>query len=391
MSNVEQFQRRLLNESRALFSGNPIPEPLERAFMETPRHRFVKRYRLPSCQEWCEVSEQNLDVHLSTLYANRPLNLLGDDDANVRATISQPSLVLYMLHMLRLEKGHRVFELGAGSGWNAALMGRLVGPEGRVHSLEIIPEVARDAARHVESLGIRNVSVLEADGGGGHEAGGPYDRVMFTAGSYDLPRPFYAQVKEGGLLLMLIKNKGGGDSLFLLKKIGDRFESLDALDCSFVPMTGRYQVTDMNAIRLEDRPEWPSLKASEIFRVPFWWGGKGAGRYWRTMGIRSFLGITETLFETFAPEKKEEEEFFGLWDRERASLVLARDEVLIAYGNPEAYERLRARLRQWIDLGMPGAANFNLKVYPADARVVAERNHWIVKRKESQFLWSLSL
>ncbi len=72
--------------------------------------------------------------------------LYGEDDSNVLSTISQPSFVLRMLDMLQLRPGHRVFELGAGSGWNAALMGHLVGPEGQVFSLELIPEVARAAA-----------------------------------------------------------------------------------------------------------------------------------------------------------------------------------------------------------------------------------------------------
>jgi len=69
---------------------------------------------------------------------------------------SQPSFVLRMLDMLQLQPGQTVFELGAGSGWNAALMGHLVGPEGRVFSLELIPEVARAAAKAVQRAGITN-------------------------------------------------------------------------------------------------------------------------------------------------------------------------------------------------------------------------------------------
>src|SRR6185436_7698525 len=111
----------------------------------------------------------------------------------------------------QLQPGQRVFELGAGSGWNAALMGRLVGSAGQVYSLEIIPEVAQMARETIEQWEIKNVQILQGDGGDGYSAGAPYDRAIFTAGSYDLPRCFHEQIKVGGLLLIVIKSEGGGD------------------------------------------------------------------------------------------------------------------------------------------------------------------------------------
>ena len=92
----------------------------------------------------------SLAEHIATLYANRPLILFGDDDENLPSTVSQPSFVLRMLDLLQLEAGGKVFELGAGSGWNAALMGHLVGPAGQVVSLEIIPELAQGAGQAIE-------------------------------------------------------------------------------------------------------------------------------------------------------------------------------------------------------------------------------------------------
>ena len=80
------------------------------------------------------------------------------------STISQPSLVLRMLDMLQIEPGQKVFELGAGSGWNAALLGQLVGSAGHVYSLEILPDIAHRAAAAIQSLAIGNVSIIEGDG-----------------------------------------------------------------------------------------------------------------------------------------------------------------------------------------------------------------------------------
>lgn len=394
MEPFEKFQRQLLEASRFAFLEKPLSAATEQAFLATPRHRFVKRYRLWASPEWQEIDETNLADHLPTLYHNRPLILFGDDDENIPSTISQPSFVLSLLDMLRLEPGHNVFELGAGSGWNAALMGQLVGPTGHVHSLEIIPEVARTAADTIKALGIENVSIIEADGGEGYAPGAPYDRAIFTAGAYDLPRYFYEQIKEAGLLLLVIKNEGGGDTLFLLRKTGAYFESLDSEPCGFVQVTGKYRLEDLEPVALEMLPAWDRLKAQELGRTPFWWGGKGKESFgWRTMGIRSFLGITEPLFRAFKTEKtagrKREENYFGLWDEANHSLVLARDDQIIAYGSLAAQERLLADIRQWTKLGMPGAASFHLRIYPLDYSVTVGEKQWLVKRRESQFLWSL--
>jgi protein-L-isoaspartate(D-aspartate) O-methyltransferase len=396
MNPVDKYQRQLLEQTRYIYYETPISEATEKAYLATPRHVFVKRYREWGTQEWREVHQENLEEHLVTLYTDRSLILFGEDDNNIPSTISQPSFVLRMLDMLQLRPGHTVFELGSGSGWNAALMGHLVVPEGHVYSLEIIPEVTKIALKTIESLGIKNVSIIEADGGQGYAEGAPYDRAIFTAGTYDLPRHFYDQMRDEGLLLVVIKSEGGGDSLFLLRKTGSHFESLESMPCGFVQMRGKYEIDSLEPIPIESLPEWTELQHKQISKTPFWWGWKGkAGLVWRTLGIRSFLGITEPVFRAFkiekAHERSREEHYFGLWDREHKSLVLAKDDWLIAYGNAVAKERLVQKVRQWVDLGMPSAASFALRVYPSDFPLTAGENQWIVNRKESQFLWSLEV
>jgi protein-L-isoaspartate(D-aspartate) O-methyltransferase len=394
MESVVKYQRQLLELTRSMYDEPPISEAVARAYLETPRHVFVKRYRRWGTKAWHEVHEANVAEHLATLYANGPLILFGDDDDDVPSTISQPSFVLHLLDLLQLRPGQAVFELGAGSGWNAALMGRLVSPGGQVYSLEIIPEVAKMAARSLETLGITNVHIIEADGGEGYAAAAPYDRAIFTAGTHDLSHHFYEQIRDGGLLLIVIKNEGGGDNLFLLRKTADHFESLASEPCGFVQLRGQYAIKSLEPIPLELLPEWSELRQQEISRTPFWWGGKGKeGLMWRTLGIRSFLGIAEPTFRAFKTEKAETraraDHFFGLWDQAHQSLVVAKDDCLIAYGSAVAKERLLQQVRQWVDLGMPSAACLTLQVYRSDVPLVAGEHEWLVKRPESQFLWSL--
>lgn len=342
------------------------------------------------------LNDDNLAEHMATLYSDRPLILYGDDDANIPSTISQPSAVLRMLDLLQLSPGNKVFELGAGSGWNAALMGQIVGPDGEVTSLEIIPELAKQAAETVASLGIANVQIIEGDGGNGFPDAAPYDRAIFTAGAFDLPRHFHEQIREGGLLLVVVKTGGGGDNLFLLRKSGDHFESIESMPCAFVQVTGKYQFEDLEPMTLEKAiPEWSELQNQEVSRRRFWWGGKGPQMaVFATMGIRSFLGIAEPTFRVFktvkdAGQNKSEQLFFGLWDAKERSLVVAKDDWLVAYGNSRAEGRLLEVLDTWISLGMPSAACLDLKVYPLDVSLDTGHQQWIVKRKDSQFLWTL--
>jgi protein-L-isoaspartate(D-aspartate) O-methyltransferase len=395
MEDAEKHQRQLLDRIRFANRESPISRSTENAYLQVPRHLFLSRYRKPDSKDWEEVRADNLGEHLGALYANGPLILSGDD-GNIASTISQPALVLRMLDLMQLEQGQRIFELGAGSGWNAALMGHLVGPAGHVYSLEIIPEVARRAATAIDSFGMKNVSIIEADGGQGFEVGAPYDRAVFTAGTYDLPGHFYRQIKDDGLLLVTIKCEGGGDHLFLLRKRGNHFQSLESMPCAFVHMTGKYQVESLQPICVEKLPEWPELSKLEFSKTPFWWGGKGKQSFsWRTLGVRSFLSVTEPLFKAFKMDKAAgnpfEEHYFGLWDSSGQSLVIAKDDFLISYGSTAAQERLMRDMEIWLSLGMPTIASFQLQVYPSDFRLAPGKNQWVLKRTESQFLWSLAL
>ncbi len=404
MPDVRSYQQQLLAEARRMSAAEnrTLSAAVEDAFLATPRHRFVTRYRTWENSDWQTVTRQNLAHHLPTLYSNNAIALYGADDGSTPSTISQPSLVLYMLDLLQLAPRQRVFELGAGSGWNAAMMGRLVQPGGQVYSVEIIAEMAQRAANHVAALGIDNVTILHGDGGGGYAPGAPYDRAIFTAGAYDLPEHFYTQLSDGALLLFVLKTQGSGDTLFLLQKTGNHFVAHESLPVGFVPMTGHYAMPELQSEPLSMLPDWATLQAQEVARRPFWWGGYGSHLLWRTQGIRSFLSIVEPWFRIFraeAPsptagknpeEVAETEEFFGLWDKATNALVIARHDELITYGNLAAQDRLLAWLRRWIEWGMPAAAAFALRIYPAHLPIQPADNEWIVKRTHSQFLWRLN-
>ncbi|MEM9159066.1 MAG: hypothetical protein AAGB46_08455 [Verrucomicrobiota bacterium] len=235
---ISIYQDQLLEEAAAYFEEEEIPQKIVDAFRKAPRHRFVSRFLSNSEEGWIDVTESNLNLHLSSLYGNHPLCIHLDDKGVVDSTISQPSLVLLMLDLLDLREGLRVFELGAGSGWNAALMGALVGNSGEVTSYEIIEDLVVPAQRSADELGLSNVSIVSGNGIEAMKSEGPFDRGVFTAAADSLPDCFFDGIKEGGLLLLVIKINGDGDLLAVLRKTGDHFDSEYHFKCRFVPVTG---------------------------------------------------------------------------------------------------------------------------------------------------------
>lgn len=222
---------------------------VEEAFMHTPRHFFVRNFSI-DYENWISVDGETVFNYLPLIYSDATL-LIWDKDGFI-STISQPSLVLHMLELLDVQKGMRVFELGTGSGWNAAMLSCLAGPEGEVVSYEIIPELAQRARVLLADIGLSHVRIEEGDASELIKRESPFDRGVFTAGAYDLPLSFFDKVKEGGKLLFVLKT-GSDDLLLTLEKRKDHFEEINRMRCRFVPVMG--ELAPRTEIPLEELPE----------------------------------------------------------------------------------------------------------------------------------------
>jgi len=153
-------------------------------------------------------------------------------------TISQPFIVALMTDLLDPQAGDTILEIGCGSGYQAAVLSRLVK---QVHSLEIIPELAAAATSRLESLGYRNVRVRCADGYGGLPAHAPYDGIIVTAAAPHVPPALTAQLKPGARLVIPVGRPGWSQDLLMLEKRADGgVDERVVLSVSFVPLTGRH-------------------------------------------------------------------------------------------------------------------------------------------------------
>jgi protein-L-isoaspartate O-methyltransferase len=136
----------------------------------------------------------------------------GDRVSRPSSSSSQPSLVAQMLLALDVRTGHRVLEIGAGTGWNAALLADRVGADGHVVSVEVDPTVAEDARRALANAGYAPL-VVTGDGIKGYAPGAPYDRVVCTASVRAIPREWIRQLRPGGVIVTPWGTDYGDDAL----------------------------------------------------------------------------------------------------------------------------------------------------------------------------------
>src|SRR3984957_3055222 len=126
-------------------------------------------------------------------YADDAIVTKRDQAGQPISSSSQPAIMAIMLEQLGLAPGHRVLEIGAGTGYNAALISHIVGPSGQVTSIDIDPELVGTAREHLASAGFTEVTVTCADGAGGDPGHAPYDRIIATVGVSDLAPAWLAQ------------------------------------------------------------------------------------------------------------------------------------------------------------------------------------------------------
>ncbi|WP_376797489.1 methyltransferase, FxLD system [Thermogemmatispora sp.] len=215
---LEELQQALVEHLKA--RGFLRTARVEAAFRAVPRHLF-----LPG-------------VPLEEVYRDQVVPLKVVDGVCISSS-SQPAIMAIMLEQLGLEPGQRVLEIGAASGYNAALMAHIVGESGSVVTVDIDEDLVAGARAHLEAAGYGQVRVICGDGAQGYPPAAPYDRIILTVASGDIAAPWYEQLKPNGRLLLPLVVRDAQFSV-ALEWQGDHLESVSVRCCAFMMLRGPF-------------------------------------------------------------------------------------------------------------------------------------------------------
>lgn len=163
---------------------------VEEAMRTVPRHLFVPQ------------------APLEKAYANATVDIKLDAGGTSISCASQPDIVATMLEQLHVEPGHKILELGAGTGYNAGLLAHLTGPTGRVTTIDVDDDIVDGARTALAAAGIDNVTVILSDGALGYADNAPYDRIIATVGAHAVPHAWLDQLAPDGRLLTPLRLRG---------------------------------------------------------------------------------------------------------------------------------------------------------------------------------------
>lgn len=211
---MDEYQiprERMVSQLREI--GRIADERVLAAMLRVPRHLFVP------------------EALKSQAYKDHALPIAA------KQTISQPRIVARMTELLGLTSDSKVLEIGAGSGYQSAILACVAGS---VFSVERIPQLTKDAADILYRLGLRNIRMKSADGTNGWAEHAPFDGILVAAGGPDTPRPLLEQLKVGAALVMPIGEDERSQRLFRITRTDEGFKKQDCGPCSFVPLIGEH-------------------------------------------------------------------------------------------------------------------------------------------------------
>jgi protein-L-isoaspartate(D-aspartate) O-methyltransferase len=374
---VAELERRKLIQS----------ERVREAFLGVPRELFVPDF---AAREG-----------LAAVYRDEAILTKHNELGLPLSSSSQPAIMALMLEQLELEEGMRVLEVGAGTGYNAALLSLLVGKRGRVVSVDVDRQITAEARRSLREGGYK-ARLVHADGRAGFAQSAPYDRIIVTASADAVPRAWFEQLADEGLLEVPLRlETTGAQAIPVLRKTPRGFRSLRTLRGGFMPLRGAdddgsgvpppepcLNVTYLGRDRDEREPLFQLNGAalatlSQPAKRRLLATALGEPRR-RRLGLRADQGALSLYLSLTLPKRRLVSRFPGIGaiSRDGASLALidlarpdeSKVDSLKAYGGSEAEEFLLERVGEWARRGRPAELDIKITVtYEEDRSRLAVR------------------
>ncbi len=375
---------------RELMAAKAIRSPeVERAFRAVERHRLLETFytRAAGARGLSAVRHDPASPRreqLELIYCDEAL-VTRFIDGMPASSASAPSLVARMLEFLGLGEGTKVLEIGAGTGYNAALMAEITGDQDLIVTVEVLDDVAEQTRRLLAGAGYPRIRVLARDGFDGAREEAPFDRIVATVGCSDISPHWTGQLAEDGVMLVPLEHSGG-HPLFLLRKDGAGLRGRVALWTGFMPVRGPLRIEGL----------WPQgyvrPSPGEPVRAAGPWPGFGAGRQPAPPGSLNlaadevdflfFLGLSDHRagwleqgpglnngLDGWAAAGPE-----GIWWWKDASLAAELDRLY----------------QEWAARGRPAISDYQVSFLPVDAPYDRLERGWQVERRFFRELLTLS-
>ncbi|WP_460404804.1 methyltransferase, FxLD system [Actinophytocola sediminis] len=332
------------------------------------------------------------DLPPDTAYRDEVIVTKRDRAGKPTSSSSQPTIMGIMLDQLGAARGHRVLEIGAGTGFNAALLAHIVGTGGRVTSIDLDQDVVERAEENLSAAGCTGVTVLTADGAIGYQPNAPYDRVIATVGVWDLAPAWLDQLAPGGRIVVPLDLRGVQRSV-AFERSGGHWTSRSARPCGFLRMRGslagpeRTYLLDAPTGLTLSLPDARELEADAVVeaidsppeRVAT---GVRPGPYELLDGLGLWLAIREPRWFALsevdpgtrlldapmtAPDGRATVgllDDFGL-----ATIRAGADGELVVTGDEQPVEELAGHIAAWQRAGRPGSAGLRVEAHPPGTAV----------------------
>jgi protein-L-isoaspartate(D-aspartate) O-methyltransferase len=352
---------------------------------------------------------------LERAYANDAIATKFADGVSI-SSASQPAIVALMLEQLALAPGMNVLEIGAGTGYNAALMRTLVGPGGQVTTVDIDADITDAAREHLAAIGVSDVAVITADGAVGYAPNAPYDRIILTVNAGDIAPAWAAQLKAGGLLVLPLSVGAAQFSIAFEKRDGT-LRSLSMQPCSFMPLRGSMGDDGTGSRAISPRPGLrltlsntaaPNADAiaALLESAPTPHVIPGVRQGWFTALAFALSEPDGRFVSAFITSEDARYGFvghgYGIFDLTEGGGAVIRladamdgtaDMTTLAYGNAATGAWLAAVLMRWEQQGAPRPQDYTVTAFPAGESItlpagasVIALPHWrlvFVARKET--------
>jgi protein-L-isoaspartate(D-aspartate) O-methyltransferase len=416
-ADIQKYQQALVEQ---LKRANILKTPLvEDAFLKVPRHLFLP------------------DEPLDKVYSDIAIVRKRGAEGQWTSSSSQPAIMAIMLEQLDLQPGQRVLEIGTGTGFNAALIASIVGPSGKVLTIDIQPDLVEHARKCLDIAGYDWVQTVVGDGGYGYPDGAPYDRIILTVASDVITSAWREQLASNGILVLPFGIVGPQISVAFEKR-GEELISVAINPCGFMPLQGAFAIAQPVRSQLGQDPRLflisePGKELPVGAETIFTWlsqesqdlaTGVTVTRYELEWGLFSWVGLqdshgnhqTQLKATLVAKEDLADQNIIpslagnaGEWKAMYSAVLIERDGMaalmrppgqiapLIDMFNPEdnvpfelyvrnfgpgtnAAERMLQYVRIWDQAGKPTSLRWKIRAIPAETEYHPADGEFLVNK-----------